>query len=257
MQALTANFPAYAATLRSQLPATSQAEFDAASQVSPQYAQLLSQLYGTYGPQLAQTGADVERINRVGAAGTDLAILQGPGGALVTQAQALDRSLNPEFYNVREQAAGRLGDLLSSVNPNDPNPEAERLVNQENIRSGNIGVPTNATNTVANALQFGDERMKRVNALGNAINTASNFLQTGRSEFNPVQTALGRPSTNAGASQFGGVTQGAGQNSYGMGQGLSQQIGAFTTQQNDINAGRRDSLDRFNETLGSLPSISI
>lgn len=253
IQALTQYLPGYMNVVNSQVGPQAQAELDSSKNISPQYSQLMQDLYAKFAPQMAQTGAQVENINRMGAASTDLSILQGPGGQLATQAQTLDKQLNPEYYATRSAAAGKLADLLGSISLNNPNPEAERLVSQESARSGNLGTPS-STETVANALSFGNEAMKRRAALGQAINVASGFLQPSQGQFNPIQTALNRPSTNTGESRFAGVQQ-PGSQAYQSGSNL---LGSATSLQNkamDINSQRRDLLDRMNETVTGVGSI--
>lgn len=254
MEALTQYLPAYSQVVNAQKLPTAQADLGVSQAVSPAYAQLMQELYSQYGPGLAKTGSELERINRLGAAGTDVEILQGPGKELVSSAQALDRALNPEYYNTRAAAAGKLGELLGSINLNAPNPEAERLVSQEAARTGNVATPS-ATSTVSNALSFGNELQKRRSALGQAISIGSQFLPSAVSQFNPVQTALGRPSTNTGISQFTGVQGPSGQ-SAAQGSDLLGNISALRQQQNQINSQRRDVLDRLNEVSSTIGSVA-
>lgn len=250
LQALTKNLPAYMQAMNQQVLPQGQAQLQSAQELSPQYNELLSKLYEQYAPRLAQTGAQVENINRTGAAQTDVNILKGPGGELVKQAQALDKTQNPEYYATRATAADKLGQLLGSINLNNANPEAERLVSQESARTGNLSTPS-ATSTVSNALSFGNEQQKRRDALGQAISTASGFLQPAQSQFNPIVTALGRNSTNAGASQFAGVQNPSNQ-AYQSGGNLLNSATQLKTQENEIDANRRDWVDRINESIGSV-----
>lgn len=255
MQSLTQYLPGYMRVVNEQVLPQARTELKAAQEISPAYTQLLSEIYRQYAPELAKTGTEVERINRLGAADTDLAILQGKGGELARESQKVDRELNPEFYATREKAAGSLSDLLGSINMGDANPEAERLVNQENIRSGNLG-NTNATNTVSNALSFGREADNRRNQLGQAIGLATNFMQPSQGQFNPVVTALNRPSTNTGETRFEGINKPSDQ-AYQAGQGMFSGITSLRQQENDINANRRDTLDRLNETTSALGGVSV
>jgi hypothetical protein len=253
MQALTRNLPAYMQAMNSQVMPQAKTQLEASQYLTPAYSKLLDDIYKQYAPSMAQTGAQVEQINRLGAANTDLAILNGPGAAMTEAAQNLDRKLNPEFYKTREAASGKLGELLKSINLDDPSVEAERLINQENIRSGNLG-NNSATNTVANALDFGKERMGRQAMLGQAINAATNFLQPAQGSFNPVNTALNRDSKTTGENRFGGV-QNPGNQAYDAGNSLMNNISSFQNNAMQINANRRDTLDRVNETMGAVGSI--
>lgn len=254
LRAFTARFPDLMRVTNAEVLPQARTQLDAAKIISPEYNKLQLDLYGQSAPKLAELGSQVERINRTGAAQTDLDILRGSGKDLVTEAQALDRQLNPEFYKTRETASKGLEDLLGSINLGAPNVEAERLVNQENARTGNASAPANATNTVSNALSFGGELQKRRDALGQALTAATNFMQPSQGQFNPVQTALNRPSTNAGANQFQGVRDPSDQ-AYQTGQGFMNNVTTLQAQKNDINANRRDGLDRFNETLTGIGSI--
>lgn len=253
IQGLTDTLPAFMRVQNEQVLPQAQTELDTAKVISPQYAQLMDELYSTYGPRLANLGSDIEQINRERAAQTDLSILRGAGGDLAKEAQAVDRILNPEFYKTREAAADKLGQLLSSVNLDDANPEAERLISQENARTGNTG-NTSATNTVSNALSFGNELEKRRSSLSNAVNTATNFLQPAQGQFNPVVTALNRPSTNAGQTNFTGINKPGGQ-AYQSGGQLLNSATTLKAQENDINSQRRDLLDRLNETTTAVGSV--
>lgn len=253
MQALIRNLPAYMNAQNSQVGPQAATQLAVAKQISPEYAKLNEGLYSEYAPKLAETGAKVENINRTNAARTDLDILKGSGGALATEAQRIDRILNPEFYNTREATANKLGELLSSINLNDANPEAERLINQENVRSGNLGNDS-ATSTVSNALSFGGELQKRRDSLGQALSVATQALQPMQGNFNPVVTALGRPSSNSGQSQFTGIQNPSSQ-AYQSGSQVLGSATAIKQQENDINANRRDALDRFNEVLTGVGSI--
>lgn len=250
---LTLTLPDFMKVQNEQVLPQALAQLNAAKTISPEYNDLTTELARKYLPQLAEIGSGVENINRTNAAKTDLDILKGSGGELVKEAQGLDKQLNPEYYNTRAAAGDKLGQLLGSINLNDANPEAERLVNQENIRSGNLN-NSSSTNTVSNALSFGSELDKRRNSLGQALSVATNFLQPSQSAFNPVVTALNRPSTNNGQSQFSGVNQ-PGSQAYQSGQNLLNNSTQMKMQQNDINANRRDGLDRFNETLSGIGSI--
>jgi hypothetical protein len=253
MQALTRNLPAYMGAMNAQVMPQAQTQLQASQMLTPAYAKLLADVYAGYAPQMAQTGTQVENINRLGAAKTDLDILKGVGGELTKEATALDRELNPEFYKTRETASNKLAELLGSINLNDASPEAERLVNMENVRTGNLG-NNSATNTVSNALSFGGEMRNRQNMLGQAINAATNFLQPAQGNFNPVATALNRNSTNTGESRFGGVEKPSDQ-AYNQGAGLMNNISSFQNNAMGINANRRDTLDRLNEVTTGIGSI--
>ena len=250
MRAFIQHLPALIKTQGEAILPSEQAKLDATKVISPQYAQLLNELYTTYGPGLNKIGSELDAQNRIASTNTDADILAGPGKRLSTNAQAIDRLLNPEFYKTRETTGNKLNELLNSISLNGPNPEAERLVNYENVRTGNIGNPS-ATVGVSNALRFGDERMKRQQLLAGATGAATNFLQPSKASFDP----FGRQVANSGDSRFQGITP-VGASAENTGSQLLGAVQGFTMQRNDINSKRRDALDRVNETMSSLPSIS-
>jgi hypothetical protein len=237
-------YPGLAKVFREEMLPTAQAELATSQAVSPQFQQLMTDLYKQFGPQLAETGQQIDRSNRLAAAGTDVDILKGSGKQLAEAYRDIDQGLNPEYYKVRGDAAGKLSEVLGSINLNDSSPEAERLINQENIRSGNLATPS-ATNSELNT---------RRNNLTSAINAASNFLQpaSSASAFNPATTALQRPTSNTGASQFAGVNTSAGASAVGAGQNFTNQIGQLQSGYANNMANQRDVVDRINEGFSSL-----
>lgn len=254
IKASTANMPAFMQAMIKELGPTERGKLAAAQDVSPAWAKLTSDLYRQFAPGMAQTGSEIDRANRLSAGRTDAEILGTSGRDLSRIYKEIDTELNPEYYATRKAGADSIASLLKSINLDDASPEAERLINQENIRTGNVG-NNSATNTVANALSFGSEMSGRRAQLSNAINTASAFLQpSSNSAFNPATAALSRPTGNTGLSEFSGVTK-AGGEAFGAGQGLLGQIGGIKQAEMGINANRRDTLDRINETMSSLPSV--
>ena len=253
VNSVTQNLPAYLNAVNAQLAPQAQSELDVAKNISPQYQELLTSLYEQFSPRLATAGAGNERISRISGAETDRDIARGAGADTTRALSSLDKEINPEYYKTRAAASGKLGELLGSINLNDPNPEAERLVSQESQRSGNAATPS-ATSTVANALSFGNEQQKRRDALGNAINSATNFLSPSAGTFNaPAVAGVTKGAGGTGLTEFGGVTK-TGNNALGAAGQLQGTAAQLTGQQQDINAQRRDVLDRFNETT---PDISV
>ena len=251
IQALASNLPALMQAYSKEVGPTAQAQYNSQAQTSPEYAQLMSQLYKQYAPDLAKTGSEIDNSTRLASAKTDADILKGSGADLARTYSGIDRELNPEYYKTRELESSKLGELLGSINLNDSNPEAERLINQENARSGNTG-NTSATNTVSNALDFGNAKLARTQTLSNAIGQATNFLQpSSNAQFNPATTILNRPTSNTGTSQFTGITPQS-NTAYSAGEGLLNNVAGFQNTAANINANRRDVVDRMNEVTSSL-----
>ncbi len=245
-----ANLPAYMEVVNKQMAPEARAKLETEKEISPQYQQLMTDLYKKFAPELAKTGAEVDTISRTGSAEGDVSLLRGAGGQAVRGLSALDKEVNPEYYATRSAGASKLGELLGSINLGNANPEAERLISQENQRSGNAAVPS-ATGTVSNALSFGNELQKRRDALGQAINTASGFLTPASGTFNTANIALGKGPTNTGLTNFAGI-QSPQSSAGGTANSLLGAGAGLTGQQQDIDAQRRDWIDRVNEAIGSV-----
>jgi hypothetical protein len=112
-------------------------------------------------------------------------------------------------------------------------------------------VPTNLS-TVSNAMKFGDAARSRTMQ---GVQAASQFLPTSRSGIDPLQTALGRPSINTGDSKFQGVS--TSNDASSTANNFFNQIAGFEQSNMDINAKRRDALGRVNETVSSMPNVSL
>lgn len=172
-------------------------------------------------------------------------LLQTYGPALAATEKNIDQSVNPEYYQTRSTISKGIQDLVGGMDPNklsgSESAEVERGLNRLNPNQVNSPIKT-----VQNAATFGsalaNKRAQFEQALG---------LATG---------ALG-PMTNQSVGQmaqtnFLGANQGAGQSGLQFGQGALNNATSLRQQQNDINAQRRDPLDRATQVLGSLPNIS-
>ena len=187
----------------------------------------------------------------------DLALLDTYGRDKAAVATEIDKGINPEFYQAKEGVLSSLLSQLSNLRLDQPNVEAERLVNAENVRSGNNNVPARGVTAVGNALQFEGEKLKRSNALSAALNTTNDFLRSSRATFDPFgkSTVTDQTSNGSGvpaATSFDKI----GTTSAGFGESLLGNIFNSSINADTQNANRRDSLDRVNETMSSLPSYS-
>jgi len=190
--------------------------------------------------------------------GADLTSLQGNGGNVVRAANDLNHEVDPEYYASRANSSASLDKLINSIDlsgglsPTERE-EISRGVNRSSLASGNFGNGS-ATSSVANAMQFGQAGHDRVEQnrsdLSKALANAATLIPTFRSGVDPFKEATGKSSMgDFGASQMGQSTQGL-SNSL-----LNNTFGA-ASQTNQINADRRDNLDRVNETMSSMPSYS-
>lgn len=236
-----------------------QAKVNTAQVTAPQYDALQTLLYGTYGPQLAQIGSNINKQTALNQALSDTAVVSGPGRQLVQEALKSQQLADPEYYANRALAGNQLSSLLNSINMSGLTPmereETQRAVNQQNVNRGNLTNPAQMT-TVENAMSFGDELNKKRNTLANILGTATGFLPAAKSGVDVYQVATGKPSMqNLGDSKFQGVNQGVGSETMNLGSNLlnsATQANAATMQSN---SQARDSLDRFNQTWSSILSF--
>jgi hypothetical protein len=251
MRAYTRQLPKMTEVTIGQIPKIVQAQLDAARQVTPGYNELQTSQYESMAPRLATAASGADRIARTGQAETDASVLNGAGQDIVRGAVSADRLANPEFYQIRESIASMLPQLMSGSLSGGETEAISRSLLRDNARSGTLDTPSQIS-TVSNAMTYGDaSRSRSMQGLG----AANAFLGSSRAGFDPVTTVLGRPSASNGSGQFAGV-QKAGNEAFGMGQSqMGNLYGANTaTQQMQMQA--RDPLDRVNETMSSIPSVS-
>ena len=176
---------------------------------------------GTAGANQILTQSGLDQLNSTGAGyqktGANLSnaqaqstadLLNGSGGNAASAAESVARSNNPDYYKVQDAASNQATNLVNSYNLNGLSPgeqnAVERSTNQGNAATGNLG-NTNALNTVANAMNFGNAYQTKQTNLGNAIGTANNTATSAQNQgFNPVTTALnsGSAAGNFGLGQF-------------------------------------------------------
>ena len=198
------SLPSTLATVMNQVPASTLTMAQAATNANPVYtASGLDQL-NSYAGGYQQAGA---RLADAQAKSTS-DLLSGSGRSVALNADALARETNPNYYKVQDAASNQSKNLLDSYNlgglsAGESN-AVERGLNQSNAGIGNLGL-NNATNTISNAMNFGDafnaKRAGLASAIGTANSTAASAQNTG---FNPVNLAIGAGQTgnNFGLGQF-------------------------------------------------------
>lgn len=251
MAALTANLPAFMEVVNQQIGPNEIAQLKSNQATSPALAELQAQIYGTSGREINRIGQAIARENALSSAGTDAAVLAGPGRDLIRQANLAQREIDPEYYRLREQSAAGLGELFKSMSGGEEE-AITRFLNRQNLRTGNANSGS-MTNVISNAQTFGNAARDR---LGQAIQLATGAMPSMRSGVDVFQQATGKPSfANTGDTKFTGVQQGQGQQAAGFANSLLGQIGENQRTSQQLNAQRRDSLDRVTGVIGSLPSV--
>lgn len=236
-----------------------QSLLNARATIDPQNMALDESLAKYFLPRYNQIGTDIQGQNAWNTANNELNVLSGPGTDLVKYSRQLDDIQNPEYNQVRTQAANKLTALLQGQDPNKLTgselANAERGINRTNVSNGVSDIPT-STGAISNAMTFGGALDKKRNTLLNTINAVPQNLASFKSAADPFQVATGRPSygTNTGASQYGTSKNGFGTNVAGIGQNLLGEAGQNNRLNNQLDANKRDALDRVNQTMSSLPS---
>jgi len=251
----------------SALPQFAQNQFNATMATQPLYNALNLQQAQNYALPLAQVGQQVTEANALAGGQTNLRSINGPGGAAALAAGGLARASNPNYYGVQDAASSQARNLMNSFNMNGLSPGEANAVERSNNRnltgSGNLGL-INSTNTVSNAMNFGDaygaKQQRLGQALGAANQTATSAQNTG---FNPVNIALGQPNSstmgNFGTGTFSPTNAGTqGQAASGGLNFGSSALGSMSSMNNAATQGayglaQANSIPAY---MGSMPSYS-
>jgi hypothetical protein len=263
LQAFTEYLPGLFQVLRPEQALSEQANVDLQRDIQPQLADLNLELLQKYGPEYNKVGADLARENQQLQAANDLAILQGTGRDVVSAATEAQRLADPEYYAAREATNKKYVDLINSYDPTGLSPteaaNIERMTNRSNTRSGTAGLGS-PTSAIANAFAFDDKLQQKKQNLSNVLSQYQGLQAGNRSGVDAGSLTTGKPFVTAfNQNQFQPVQAfgNASSQTSGTANNFLAQTGENARQTNDINAQRRDSLDRFNETMSALPNISI
>lgn len=252
LQALAQYYPQLFQVIRDQIGPTEQSILDSEKNISPQEDQLNVDLTKQYAPQLADVENQISQARKLSDASGGLAVVNGPGGDLAKAATNLASTvIDPEFFKVRAAAGDKTTELINGLNPNGlsggERAEIERSVNAANARSGNTG-NTSATTTAGNALQFGSALNAKRAQIGTILSQATNSAPNLRSGIDPY----GKPTTSTPyTSNFQAVTP-TSPTATNFGTNALNQVTGLQQQSNDINANRRDPLDRVTQLIGAV-----
>lgn len=237
-----------------------QAQLAATQATQPGYNALNLQQLQTMALPEAQVGQQVQNSNALAGSATNLADIQGAGGAAATAGQNLNELLNPNYYKTIGAASTGATDAINAINLGglSPGEEAatERSLNQNNVGTGNLG-NLNPTNTISNAMNFGGAFNNKIGLMNNATNAASNVTSTaaGNAGYSPTAMATGQPSTstmsNFGTSAFGtgnaSTNAASASNAFGAGNSLLGTMGST----NNALIGANEGYQASNNTANS------
>lgn len=228
-----------------------QALLESRQAVSPQESQLEADLYKQFGPQFAQIGSDIARQNALNQSATDAAVLAGPGKQVIQSALEAQKLADPEYYKARELGLKGLENLFTNLPDagtglsGAEREEVTRSLARDNIARGNT--TPSSLSTIENAMRFGNagaqRQAQKQSQVANAVGAAGGFMAPAQSRIDTFQMTTGKPSTNFGDSRFSGVRE-TGDATMSMGQGMWQGIGQSQSDAMNVNAKRRDTLDR-------------
>ena len=243
---------------------TALSQLAASQATSPGYAQLMTEMYNTYGPQLNAIGNEILGRNMQAEAKNQLATIQGPGTDLVNEAYKLSQIYDKPYYDSRQKASDALSNLIGSIDVTGGLSETERNeiqqgLNRTNIQRGTLNSPSQ-TDVIADAMRYGqagtNRKVQQQGLLSQAIQNASSFLPTAKSGVDVFQVATGKSSTsNPGNSLFTGVNKDSNSGAYGLAGNLFNSGTALDTTQMNIDANKKDWLDQFNQFASGLGSI--
>lgn len=197
--------PTTLATTVGQAPAVANTLAGAAAGSNPIYTQsVLSQL-NNYAGGYQQAGGQLAQMQGL----TNADLIAGSGGLTALEGAGLNQLLNPVQAASNTQAQNLVNSInLNGLSPGEYN-AGERSLNQSNYATGNLGLD-NATNSLSNAMNFGDMLSAKRAQLGSALGVAGGVSANQQTQVNPVGTALGagNTSTNFGLGTFN-PTQGS------------------------------------------------
>jgi hypothetical protein len=236
LDALIRGLPQLSQALNKEVLPTEQANLAAQQAVAPGQQALNTQLYGTYGPQIAKISSDIAAQQSA----ADARNLAGPGQDLARAGLAAQQIADPEYYKTRALLGQKTGDLLNSIDVNglsgSERAEVERRLNQEAQQGGSPDI-SSGIKTVENASMFGSALQNKRNSLGQAITQATNFLPTAKSGVDVFQQVTGRPSGPSAAQATSAEPVGATANN--LTNQLFGNIGLTQGQTQDIMAARK------------------
>lgn len=262
VQAITDLLPYYNQAVNATILPNALAQLQASAATSPLYAQLTTDLYNRFGPQLNAIGNEINRRNMLAQASSENQVLQGPGKDLVNSAYDLSQVFDKPYYDTRQSTANQIGNLYNSIDlsgglsPTERDEIAKGLY-RNNAQTG-VAYSPSQSQTIANAMQYGQagygRKIQAQNQLTSAIQAANQFLPQSKSGVDVFQVATGRSSMpNTGNALFTGAQQGNASTSLGQ-----QMFGGINQLQNtDMNNQtqlqlQRNQMNNWQTILGSV-----
>lgn len=264
-QALQTLLPYIGQAINGQQLPSALSDLNTAQVTQPGYAQLQTQLFNQFGPQLNAIGNEIQRRNALAQAGTENDVLTGPGKDLVSNAYNLSQVYDKPYYDSRQTTSDSITKLINSIDLSGGLSSTERDeigkgLARSNQQAGTQFAPSQ-TNTVSNAMRYGqagyNRQQQAKSNLSDAISKASAFLPTAKSGVDVFQVATGRPSQpNPGASLVPSATTSGNSNNFGLAGNLLGGMTNTDINNSNIQANQKDWLDKFTQLTGGISNIA-
>lgn len=258
--AYTQYLPGLLSATSSQEPTTALNQLNSTMATQPLYNALNLQQAQQYAEPLAQVGQQVQNSNALAGGQTQLDQMLNTGGQTGMVADMIARLSNPNYYKIQDASSSQAANLVNSINlkglsPGEQN-SVERSLNQTNQGSGNLGL-NNATNTVANAMNFGDRYDQKLGMMGSALGAANQTAASAQNTgFNPVNLAIGQPNAgtmaNFGTGTFSNTNAGTQQANSSGALGFGNGVLSNMTSANNSLVGAASAANTANSTPAYL-----
>lgn len=222
LKAVERYYPGTIRSVNTTLTPTAEAQLAADRAVSPGYAELTSDIFKEYGPENARTEAEIENIANQAASERELSLAKGTGRELVSEADAAQRSLDPEAYKTREELSDAITKYLGASDPTLNEAENEAIRRGVGRTSFN---PQSAIDTAGAAQQFGDKFREKTALFGDAISRVAAAVPAMQSGISGFEVATRRAVGSTGQDRTPQATTNAGNNTYDLANNFMNQAG--------------------------------
>lgn len=250
IEAMTKYYPALIDALNAKVGPTAMAQLEADRAVSPGYAQLTADIYKQQAPEMARVAAGAQDITDKAASARELDLARTTGRELVSEADAAQRVLDPEFYKTRENLGGAMEKYLKASDPTLNETELEAMRRGIGRTSFN---PGSAMDTAVNAMNFGQMGRDKVNSYGAAIGQVAQSIPAMRSGISGFEVATRRNiGANTGENRIGTAKEGTGQQAYTSGNNFMNGIFGLKQQEMSQQKSLLDNVSGWTQVGGQM-----
>lgn len=217
------------------------------TEVSPKYAESNVKLLEQFGPRAAEAAAAAEKVATQRASERELGLATGTGRDLVKAADELQRTVDPEFYALRENVAKGLQRFMGEVGPDATEGELEEARRGLGlVRSGS------AIDTLSNVLTFGNRRRQRALEFGSALGAVTAQLPAIRSNLPAFEIATRRQVGQTGQDRVPTTVMGTGGDPSAL---YGPMMGAISPIYAEAQTKNKSTLDKVREVSDMIGSF--